>query len=141
MPPSAGDLLGRLQCERSATNGNGATLSYDPNGTMTYNGATTYSCDARNRLAALGTTGFAYDSLGPRTRNAAGTAFLYDGVKLVQELSGSTVTANLLTGGVDKIFTRIDSAGARSFLTEALGSTLALTDSTGAVQTQYSYEP
>ena len=59
----------------------------------------------------------------------------------VQELSGATVTANLLTGlGVDELFTRTDSGGARNFLTDGLGSTLGLTDSTGAVQTQYTYE-
>jgi RHS repeat-associated protein len=108
---------------------------------MTYDGATTYTWDARNRLGAFGSTTFAYDSFGPRTRNATGIAFLYDGANAVQELSGSTVTANLLTGGVDEIFTRTDSAGTRNFLADALGSALALTDSTGAVQTQYSYEP
>ena len=100
-----------------------------------------YTWDARNRLAAFGSTRL-------RTIHLAGgrgtprKAFLYDGVNAVQELSGSTVTANLLTGlGVDEIFTRTDSAGARYFLPDALGSTLALTDSNGAVQTQYSYEP
>jgi RHS repeat-associated protein len=36
---------------------------------------------------------------------------------------------------------RTDSAGARSFLTDALGSTLALADSTGTVQTSYTFEP
>jgi RHS repeat-associated protein len=117
------------------------TLTYDVNGNLMNDGATTYTWDTRNRLSAFGTTAFAYDSSGRRTRNATGTAFLYDGVNAVQELSGSTVTANLLTGGVDEIFTRTDSAGARNFLTDALGSTLALTDSAGAVQTQYSYEP
>jgi RHS repeat-associated protein len=58
----------------------------------------------------------------------------------VQELSGSTITANLLTGlGVDEVFTRTDSAGARSFLADALGSTIGLTDANGAVKTQYTY--
>jgi RHS repeat-associated protein len=47
----------------------------------------------------------------------------------------------LLTGGVDENFTRTDWAGARNFLNDALGSTLALTDSAGTVQTQYTYEP
>lgn len=46
-----------------------------------------------------------------------------EGVNSVQELSGATVTANLLTGGVDEVFQRTDSAGARSFLVNALGST------------------
>jgi RHS repeat-associated protein len=123
------------------TNWNGTTLSYDLNGNMTYDGATTYTWDARNRLAAFGSTAFAYDSFGRRTSNATGTTFLYDGSSAVQELSGLTVTANLLAGGVDEIFTRTDSAGTRNFLADALGSTLALTDSTGTVQTQYTYQP
>ena len=128
--------------DNQLTNWNGTTLSYDLNGNLTSDGATAYTWDARNRLAAFGSTTFTYDSFGRRTRNATGKAFLYDGANAVQELSGSTVTANLLTGfGVDEIFTRTDSAGARYFLPDALGSTLALTDSNGAVQTQYSYEP
>jgi hypothetical protein len=55
----------------------------------------------------------------------------------VQELNGATPVANLLTGlGIDEILLRTDSAGARSFLTEGLGSTMALADSTGALQTR-----
>jgi RHS repeat-associated protein len=60
----------------------------------------------------------------------------------VQELTGGTPTANLLTGlGVDEYFTRTDAGGVRNYFTDALGSTLALTDSSGSVQTQYTYEP
>jgi len=88
---------------------------------------------------------FSYDAFGRRTsKTVTGTTtnFLYDAVNPVQELSGSTPTANLLTGlGVDEIFTRTDSAGAGNFLTDALGSTLALADSSGKVQTNCSYEP
>ena len=124
------------------TNWNGTTLTYDLNGNLSNDGATSYTWDARNRLSAFGSTPFAYDTFGRRTRNATGTAFLYDGVNPVQELSGGNVTANLLTGlGVDEVFTRTDSAGVRDYLTDALGSTLALTDSSGATQTQYTYEP
>ena len=116
-------------------------LSYDLNGSMTSDGTTTYTWDARNRLSAFGSTSFAYDSFGRRIQNAAGTAFLYDGVNAVQELSGGTVTANLLTGlRTDEVFTRTDSAGERDFLIDALGSAIALADSSGTVQTQYSYE-
>ena len=42
---------------------------------------------------------------------------------------------------MDEVFTRTDSAGPRHFLSDALGSTLALTDPTCTLQTQYSYEP
>ena len=69
------------------------------------------------------------------------TGFLYDSANLVQELSGTTVTANALSGGIDEVFQRTDSAGTRSFLTDALGNTLALTDSTGTTQTSYTFEP
>ena len=43
---------------------------------------------------------------------------------------------------IDEYFQRSDSVGARSyFLPNNLPSTLALTDATGAIQTQYAYEP
>ena len=69
------------------------------------------------------------------------TSFLYDGVNPVQELNGTTVTANLLTGGVDERFLRTDASGTANYLTDALGSTVALTDSTGNSNVQYSYAP
>src|SRR5207302_11163860 len=69
------------------------------------------------------------------------TNFLYDGVNAVQELSGTTPTANLLSGGIDEVFQRTDSAGSRSFLNDGLGSTLGLADGTGTTQTSYTFEP
>jgi RHS repeat-associated protein len=59
----------------------------------------------------------------------------------VQELSGTTPTANLLSGSIDEIFQRTDASGASSFLSDALGSTLALADASGALQTTYTYGP
>jgi RHS repeat-associated protein len=119
-----------------------SSLTYDLDGNLTNDGTNSYSWDARNQLSSVGSSSFAYDSFGRRTQNAAGTGFLYDGVNSVQELSGSTVTANLLGGPwVDEVFTRTDSAGARDFLLDALGSTEALTDSSSTIQTQYTYGP
>ena len=90
-------------------------------------------------------TKFAYDALGQRiTKTGSGTTtnFLYDGDQVVQELSGGTPAANLLTGlGMDDIFSRTDSAGPRYFLTDALGSTVALADANATLQTSYTYEP
>jgi RHS repeat-associated protein len=52
------------------------------------------------------------------------------------------VTANLLTGlGLDEFLTRTDGIGASALLPDALGSTIALGDGTGTIQTQYTYEP
>src|SRR5207247_4321980 len=127
-----------------------AALNYDLNGNLTGDGVNNYTWDARNQLASIAATGggtiatFQYDAFGRRTsKTVVGTTtgFLYDRVNAVQELSGSTPTANLLTGGVDQFFSRTDSTGTFTPLTDALGSTVALTDSTGAIQTQYTYEP
>jgi len=125
-----------------------ATLTYDLNGNMTSNGTDTYAWNARNQLASINSgalASFVYDAVGRRMNKTvlgASTSFLYDGVNPVQELTGKTVTANLITGlGVDEILNRTDSIGPRYFLSDALRSTLALTDSTGTPQTQYTYEP
>lgn len=128
---------------------NGTTLSYDANGNLTNDGTNTYTWDARNHLTAMSggaMASFIYDALGRRMSKsiaASTTAILYDGFNPVQELDASdTPSANLLTGAqIDEYFQRSDSVGARSYLSDNLGSTLALTDATGAIQTQYAYEP
>jgi len=127
------------------------TLSYDANGNLTNDGTNTYTWDARNHLNAItggSTASFQYDPFGRRTQKTISgvtTQFLYDGLNPVQELDGSSpanVTANLLTGtGIDQYFTRTDAAGTRNLLTDTLGSTIALADSAGALQTQYGYDP
>lgn len=62
-------------------------------------------------------------------------------MNVVQELAGSSPSANLLSGTLDEVFTRTDGNGPLSYLRDALGSTQALTDSTGAIQQQYTYDP
>jgi RHS repeat-associated protein len=125
-----------------------AVLAYDNNGNLTSDGTNTYTWNARNQLAGMSgpglTASFQYDVSGRRTNktiNGVSTSYLYDGDSAVQELSGTTPSANLVTGGVDKIFTRTDATGTRTPLTDAQGSTLALVDDTGTMQTQYTYDP
>jgi RHS repeat-associated protein len=129
------------------------TETYDLNGNLATvtdaSGTTTYTWNARNQLTGISgpslTATFTYDSFGRRTGkaiNGTTTNFLYDGLNPIQEKNGGTVTANLLTGlGIDEFFTRTDSVGVRALLPDALGSTAALGDNTGALQTQYTYEP
>ncbi|WP_181885670.1 RHS repeat-associated core domain-containing protein [Trinickia dinghuensis] len=124
------------------------SATFDANGNLTADGSLGYGWDSRNRLISLtgaATASFAYDATGRRTGktiNGTTTNFLYDGVNVVQELAGGTPSANLLTGlGIDEVFSRTDSLGTRSFVTDALGSTVALTDGSGAVKTSYAYEP
>jgi RHS repeat-associated protein len=127
---------------------NNGTLTYDQNGNLTNDGTNTYQWDARNRLIGISggvTASFAYDALGRRiskTVNGTTTGYLYDGSNPVQELTGGSPSANLLTGlGIDEYFTRADAGGTRTFLADGLGSTLALADDAGAAQTSYTYDP
>jgi RHS repeat-associated protein len=122
-----------------------ATPMYDANGNTLNDGTNTYTWDARNRLISANNNGasFTYDGLGRRTGKnilSVSNSFLYDGANPVQELNGTTPTANMLTGGIDELFQRTDSSGSWSYLTDALGSTMALTNSAGASQVQYSYD-
>jgi len=131
------------------------TLTYDNNGNLQTitdsGGTTTYTWNARNQLTGISGPGvsasFVYDGLGRREKKTISsnlTEFLFDGVNPVQETSGAAILANILPGlGIDEFLTRTDvGAGKTSFLlSDALGSSIALTDAVGAVQTEYSYEP
>jgi RHS repeat-associated protein len=115
---------------------------------MTGDGAKTYTWNARNQLTNLSgsvTAGFSYDGVGQRRAKTIGgvsTAFLYDGLNVVQELVSGSPSANIMLGlAVDESFTRTDSGGPRHLLSDALGGTVALTDDSATVRTEYSYEP
>ncbi len=125
------------------------SLTYDNNGNLISDGINTLTWNARDQLIGISGPGltatFEYDGLGRRkskTLNGTSTAFLYDGFNPVQELVGVTPNANFLTGlNTDQYFSRTDASGPRYFLTDRLNSTVALTDSSTAVQTEYKYDP
>ena len=65
-----------------------------------------------------------------------------DGNDIVAEIQGGVVTTTYLRGlNIDEPFVRTSSTGQEFYHTDALGSVLALTDQTGAVQTRYRYDP
>jgi RHS repeat-associated protein len=126
---------------------NGQAQSHDQNGNLTGDGTNTYTWDARNRLASIAgptAASFVYDPLGRRQRKTVDgviTDFVYDGLNPVKATVGGT-TVDLLTGlGIDEYLTRTSGGTPEYFLGEALGSTVGLVDGTGAVATEYSYEP
>ncbi|HEX8067899.1 MAG TPA: RHS repeat-associated core domain-containing protein [Thermoleophilaceae bacterium] len=127
----------------------GTTLAYDGNGNLTSDGTNTYAWSARNELASISgpTTAatFGYDPLGRRfnrTVNGKRTDYVYDGLNVAQERSGTVPTADVLTGlDLDSVFSRTTAGVTRSHLTDALGSTIALTDPLGGVSTSYTYDP
>jgi RHS repeat-associated protein len=125
----------------------GQALTHDLNGNLTHDGVNMYVWDARNRL--VGITGrtpssFAYDGLGRRrdkTITGAATGFLYDGVNPVKEIA-AVGGAELLTGvGIDEYLTRTSSQGTMNFLTDTLGSTIALAGAAGSIHSEHTYEP
>jgi RHS repeat-associated protein len=124
---------------------------YDGNGRLTSNGTNNYAWDARNQLQQMsgGVTGqFSYDALGRRIRKSIGGAakqFLYDGPNIIQELNdGSTpaVSSTILTDlSTDEAFGRTKGTTKTEYLSDYLGSTIALSDASGSSSTTYTYEP
>lgn len=128
---------------------NGNPVTHDANGNLVNDGTITHSWNARNRLIARTGPGlsesFQYDALGRRiskTINGITTRFLYDGNDIVAELTGNAVSATYLRSlNIDEPFIRQSSTGNEYYHTDALGSTLALTNDAGQVTTAYSYDP
>lgn len=121
------------------------TMDFDPNGNLTSitdpSGVTTFTWDARNRLVGLAGPGaaasFTYDGFGRRASkeiNGQFAEYLYDGVDIVQETVDSTPVSYLRGLNIDEPFVR---DGGEHYLADALGSSVALTDGSGNVQTEY----
>jgi RHS repeat-associated protein len=122
------------------TNWGAAALSYDDNGNMTSSGSVSYGWNARDQLesASLGSSTFSYDGLGRRrSRSVSGitTSYLHDGVNPVT-VAGDVMLAG---GGVDEFHAQSSAGVPGSYLTDAIGNVLALTDGSGAVVAGYSY--
>jgi RHS repeat-associated protein len=136
------------------TRWNSATtnLTYDNNGnlaTETQAGViTTYTWDGRNRLTGINRAGltasFLYDGLGRRkskTINGTTTGFWYEGNDVYAELTGATPSATYIRGlSLDEPYIR-KGASDEFYETDALSSSLVLTNPAGASQTTYTYEP
>ncbi len=123
-------------------------LSYDADGHMTSDGTNEYTWNTRGQLTGItgGTkASFSYSPFGQRvSRILSGTTteLLYDGPNVVQEIQSGKVTANLLTGLMpSNVFTRTTSKATENLLTDRLGSTIALANSSGSVETTYTYDP
>jgi RHS repeat-associated protein len=150
--PAAATLTNNVANELSKFNSD--SLSYDADGELTSDGTHTYVWDERNRLVSISggiTASFTYDSFDRRTSKTVGsttTGFVYDGQTFVQELAGTTNAAavlyNLVAGsGVDEQLLRMpaDGAAVYNILADALGSTVEITDQTGASQATFTYDP
>jgi RHS repeat-associated protein len=128
------------------TGWNGVTQSYDLNGNLLSDGSRTYTWNSRNQLITIAgsvAATFQYDAFGRRRKSKVGDTadnYLYDGWNFIQRQRGST-TYNLLTGGVDEVFAQYSSDGTLIPLIDALGSTLAIANSSQAIIGNTGYEP
>ncbi len=123
--------------------------TYDGAGNLTSDGTRSYSYDALNRLVGaagpFGTATYLYDALDRRLAkivNGVATIFLYDGVDVILEANGAGVFQNryITALGVDEPLA-LDRGGQRyDYLSDALGSTLALADASGQVVERYAYD-
>ena len=89
---------------------------------------------------------FRYDALDRRiqkTINGRTIQYLYDGNDIVQEIENGVVKVNYIrTLNIDEPLARIEADGTvRYYLTDALGSIIAMADEAGVIVTQYAYEP
>lgn len=125
----------------------GAALTYDNNGNLTSDGVNTYAWDARNRLTGIsgGVTGSFNYMMGRRvakTVTGVTTQYLYDGIDAIAEIGGGAIGANYLRSlSFDEPFIRQTATGNEHYHTDALGSSLALSNAQGGLSTSYSYEP
>lgn len=130
-------------------------LAYDDNGNLLQkteqggSGAiTSYAWDSRNHLTGITgpgiTASFEYDALNrriARTVNGAITRYVYDGLQAIAEIQGGD-TNTLLTGlGLDEVIARYTSAGARTYLTDALNTVIAQSKEDQTIQNFYAYSP
>jgi RHS repeat-associated protein len=88
---------------------------------------------------------FQYDAAGRRAVkevNGATSRLVYDGLNAISDYSSTGLRAAILPGlRADETLGRFGSSGIQWLLPDTLGSTIALTTSTGGVPTQYTYDP
>jgi RHS repeat-associated protein len=124
------------------TNWNGVPLAYDANGNLSSYGSSSYSWNARDELIGTSDGGgsFSYDAFGRRTSQTVTgvtTPYLYDGE------NPATISGYMLLNGlsIDERFAETSPEGASSYVSDALGSTIGVTDADGALVGGYSYAP
>ena len=128
------------------------TYGYDANGNLTsktdLSGSWTYTWDYENRMtsATNGTTtvSYTYDALGrriKRTQGASITKFVYDGMDVIRDDANGVITRYQNGPGIDNKLKAIANGGQPDyFLQDHLGSTVGLTNASGAITSSASYD-
>ena len=128
-----------------------ATYTHDSNGnraTASGSGNFTYVWDYENRMTSAtsgaNSVAYTYDALGRRVKRTQGanvTKFTYDGMDVVLDDENGTLTKYQNGLGIDDKLKMVTNGQARYFSADHLGSTIRLTDTSGAVVSSASYNP
>jgi RHS repeat-associated protein len=139
------------------TNSTAVSYSYDANGNLISKtdalGTWIYSWDFENRLIQVlkpdsSSVIYRYDALGRRIQRApsagVSTNFVYDGQDVIKDFNSDGSTVDYLNGpGIDNKLRLTDSrvaTGPLYFLQDQLGSTTALTNSSGGIVERVTYD-
>ncbi|MGH7778763.1 MAG: RHS repeat-associated core domain-containing protein [Candidatus Binataceae bacterium] len=130
-------------------NGNAATTDGNGNLLADPSISSAYTWNERNQLstATVGAmqSSYVYDALGRRagqTSAAVTTQYVFDMLNVAQEQFSTGGVGDMLPGlGLDRYFSRTDSSGTSAILTDKLGSTLGMVNSSGSIGTGYQYGP
>lgn len=130
------------------------SYSYDNNGNLTQKidstGTWTYTWDYENKLKQVTrpntqTISYKYDALGRRVQrtpsSGVSTNYVYDGEDVIKDINSDNSTVEYLNGlGVDDKLRQTSSTSTLYFIQDHLGSTRALTDASGNVVENTSYD-
>jgi len=132
-----------------------ALYVYDSNGNTTSktdaSGTTQYAWDFENRLTSVtlpasgGTVTFKYDPFGRRIYKSSGAGtsiYAYDGNNLVEETnsSGAVVARYSQTDNIDEPLAMFRAGATSYYQADGLGSVTSLTNATGALAQNYSFD-
>jgi RHS repeat-associated protein len=140
--PGAGNYTAN-NLNQYTTGGGVGALTYDANGNLATSGGWTYTHNGNSRLVGVSGPGSVAATFGrdgrnrdvKRTINGTTTYLIYDGWNLVAEYDAAGVPTTRYIHGpqVDEILAKVTTTSTTFPLPDALGSTIAVTDASGAV--------
>jgi RHS repeat-associated protein len=140
--PGAGNYTAN-NLNQYTTAGGVGPLTYDANGNLATGGGWTYTHNGSSRLVGVSGPGSVTAAFGrdgrnrdvKRTINGTTTYLIYDGWNLVAEydVAGVLTTRYIHGPQVDEILAKVTTTSTTFPLPDALGSTIAVTDASGAV--------
>lgn len=128
-----------------ATGGMTASYSYNGQGDLTSRTVntinSTFSYNSAGQLTSLNGTSMSYTGIGETQRVGAGSnSYQYDAAGIrKQTVGGTSSTFTTLPDG--SILSETLSGSTYYYLSDGMGNVAALTDSTGTIVDQYSYDP